>query len=140
MTLTELEKISLKNPILFYDGMCKFCSGFVQFIIAHDHEMKFRFRPLQADLESLKSKGLSFINDYETVIVIKNKNIYTKSDVTFLIIDEIGGRWKFLKFFKYIPKSIRDRIYDLIAKNRYFLFGKRAHCHVPSDQDRRRFL
>jgi hypothetical protein len=36
--------------------------------------------------------------------------------------------------------KIRDRLYELVARNRFRLFGRRATCYVPSPEFRDRFL
>jgi predicted DCC family thiol-disulfide oxidoreductase YuxK len=35
---------------------------------------------------------------------------------------------------------LRDPVYDLIAQNRYAIFGRTDACMVPSPGDRERFL
>jgi predicted DCC family thiol-disulfide oxidoreductase YuxK len=35
-------------------------------------------------------------------------------------------------FFQFIPRVIRDAIYDLVARNRYRWFGRRDACIQPN--------
>ncbi|MGX1983180.1 DCC1-like thiol-disulfide oxidoreductase family protein [Thermolongibacillus altinsuensis] len=42
--------------------------------------------------------------------------------------------------FILIPKPLRDRLYDWIAKHRYEWFGKRDSCLMPTPDVRMRFL
>jgi len=35
---------------------------------------------------------------------------------------------------------VRDFFYDLIAKNRYALFGKRETCRLPTPEERALFV
>lgn len=39
-----------------------------------------------------------------------------------------------------IPQRIADRIYDLVARNRYRLFGRSDACSVPSPEVEQLFL
>ena len=51
-----------------------------------------------------------------------------------------GGWWIFFTVFKIIPKSLRDTIYEWIAKNRYRWFGKKESCMLPTPELKARFL
>jgi len=42
--------------------------------------------------------------------------------------------------FIIIPKPIRDYFYDLIAKKRYKIFGKKDTCMIPTPSIEKRFL
>ncbi len=48
--------------------------------------------------------------------------------------------WNLLAVFLAVPEPLRDMIYDLIAQNRYQLFGKKEACMLPSEELRKRFL
>lgn len=48
--------------------------------------------------------------------------------------------WNLLAIFKAVPEPLRDMVYDLIAQNRYQLFGKKEQCMVPTEALRRRVL
>jgi predicted DCC family thiol-disulfide oxidoreductase YuxK len=74
------------------------------------------------------------------VVFIENNQIYKKSDAVIKIASNLDGIYKYLKCIKIIPKFIRDYLYDLIAKNRYKLFGKRESCMIPDDRFKSRFL
>ena len=39
-----------------------------------------------------------------------------------------------------LPRPVRDLGYDLIAGNRYRIFGKRDACMMPTPEIRSRFL
>ena len=45
-----------------------------------------------------------------------------------------------LAMLKGVPRALRDPLYDLIARNRYRIFGRKAQCMVPSAAERERFL
>jgi len=36
------------------------------------------------------------------------------------------------RLFHFIPRVIRDAIYDLVARNRYRWFGRRDACILPN--------
>jgi predicted DCC family thiol-disulfide oxidoreductase YuxK len=39
-----------------------------------------------------------------------------------------------------MPRPLRDLGYDLVASNRYRIFGKLDACRLPSPEERARFL
>jgi predicted DCC family thiol-disulfide oxidoreductase YuxK len=41
-------------------------------------------------------------------------------------------RWRWTWVFHFIPRVIRDAIYDLVARNRYRWFGRRDACILPN--------
>ncbi|MDZ7623278.1 MAG: DCC1-like thiol-disulfide oxidoreductase family protein [Ignavibacteriaceae bacterium] len=49
-------------------------------------------------------------------------------------------KWLHLFPLIILPKFFRDFIYDMIAKNRYKLFGKRESCRIPTENDKLKFL
>jgi predicted DCC family thiol-disulfide oxidoreductase YuxK len=56
------------------------------------------------------------------------------------MLRELGGAWKAFYVFILFPAPGRDFLYDLIAKSRYKIFGKRDHCMLPTPELKERFL
>jgi predicted DCC family thiol-disulfide oxidoreductase YuxK len=127
--------------VILFDGVCNMCNGFVKFVIKQDKKNVFQF----ASLQSKYGKGLleqyHFNSvEYDTVILLDGKTIYTRSDATLRILNTLGGFWKVSAAFRIIPGFIRNPIYDLLARNRYKLFGKRETCMVPTPELKAKFL
>jgi len=77
------------------------------------------------------NKIISIYNIEESIIFISNEKIYRKSNAIIEVIKTLGGVYKLMGVIYILPKSFRDFIYDLIAKNRYRIFGKKSECHIP---------
>jgi predicted DCC family thiol-disulfide oxidoreductase YuxK len=45
----------MSERLIFFDGVCNLCNGFVQFVIERDPEARFRFAPLQSDAARARS-------------------------------------------------------------------------------------
>jgi len=75
----------------------------------------------------LKKYDLSTEN-FDTVVLIENNQIYLKSTAALMIIKNLSGVIQYLHFLMFIPQGIRDFIYSIIAKNRFTFFGKRKIC------------
>ena len=128
-------------PIILFDGVCNFCNRSINIILDHDQDAHFQFAPSQstAGKDILQQFGLEQ-NGKSSVILIDNEKVYTKTDAVILIATHLKGWPKLFRLIKFIPKFLRDFAYDLIAKNRYALFGKRETCRIPDESIRHRFL
>ena len=122
--MKTLEQI---NNLVIVDSNCILCSRIAKFIIKND-DKKFNFTSFNS--EYLKSKNLDFKN--ESVIVIKDNKLFNASDAVIIILDNLRKPYKFFVIIKYIPKFIRDYIYNFIAKNRYKIFGQKNECLLDS--------
>ena len=138
-----MEIISADNAphILLFDGVCNLCTGIVKFIIKRDKKEKFRFAALQSESGQalLKKFGLS-ATDFDTFVLISGDKYYTKSTAGLLVLKELGGLWEVLYVYIVFPESMRNFIYDIVAKTRYHIFGKRDNCIVPTPEIKNRFL
>jgi predicted DCC family thiol-disulfide oxidoreductase YuxK len=129
------------HPVLLFDGVCNLCNGFVQFIIRRDPEGVFRFASLQSDTGQQLMEQHGFDpEEINTVILIDQGKVYTKSDVALQVVRKFGGLWPLFSALEVLPKSIRDAIYDWVAKNRYRWFGKKDQCMIPTPELKARFL
>ncbi len=127
--------------IVLFDGVCNLCNGAVQFIIRRDKQNLFKFASLQSDFAQklLKEQGFS-TTDFDSIILLENGIIFQKSDAILRLLDSFSLPWKLLKVAYIIPRSFRNNLYDLIAKNRYKIFGKREHCMIPNAEIKEKFL
>jgi predicted DCC family thiol-disulfide oxidoreductase YuxK len=129
------------HAIILFDGVCNFCNGAVQFIIKRDPEGYFRFASQQSEI------GQKLIHQYDldrenndSIFLIEDGRAYTHSTAAIRIARNLKGFWKAFYYFVYIPKFLRDFGYDLIAKYRYRIFGKRETCMIPRPEWKERFL
>ena len=122
---------TLRNDkiIILFDGMCNLCDSVVFFIIHNDKRNVFRFVPIESDLGKKIRKEFQILNrDY--IVTIKNKRIYTKSDAVIEILVKLKFPVNMLSFLYFIPRVIRNYIYNIVSKNRYKWFGKKKSCTI----------
>ncbi len=129
-----------KNIVLF-DGVCNLCNGLVRFIIKRDRNGKFKFTSLQSEIgqQWLLRFGLTK-NEFESFVLIEGDKYYLKSAAALKMLRGLDGIWKAFYAFMLVPRPVRDFIYDLIAKSRYKIFGKRDVCMIPTPELKERFL
>ncbi len=128
------------NPIVLFDGECQFCDSSVQFIIKHDAKELFYFASLKSEVGKELLVKYAVSSEIDSIVLIENNKAYVKSIAVLRIGRQLRGVLKCLYIFKFVPTSVRDFAYDLIAKNRYKWFGKKDSCKLPPPSIRKRFL
>lgn len=128
-------------PTLLFDGVCNLCNGSVQAVIRLDKAHQFRFASLQSDFGQgmLDHYGLSR-DDIDSVILIDERGAHVKSEAALRVFGHLKGGYRLVALLRIIPRSIRDAIYDWVARNRYEWFGKQETCMIPTPELKDRFL
>ena len=128
------------HPVVFFDGVCGLCNGFVDFTLARDQVGRFRFAALQGETFRGADLGETRPAELTSIVLWENHHAYIKSDAVLKILEGLGGGWALLTLLRLVPASGRDFVYDLVAENRYRWFGRRDTCRLPSPEEQRRFL
>ena len=116
--------------VIYYDGICFVCSSVINSLIKMDKNNILYFSPLQSNYAK-SSINKEFLNEMDSVIVIKNEKIFSKSYAAFVVLRELRSPLRYL--FYLVPTFFADFIYDFIAKRRYSWFGKKEECIFPID-------
>ncbi len=127
------------KPIVFFDGLCSLCNGFVDFLFRYDVSRKFQVASLQGETAE-KMLPAHYIEKMDSIILWEDGQIYLRSNAVLKILISLGGAWKLLGILKIIPSPISDVVYKIIAKNRYAWFGKKNSCRLPTASEKSRFL
>ena len=125
--------------IVFFDGICALCNGFVDFTIIRDKKKQLFFAPLQGQTFISIQKKYPLNKNIDSIIFFKDGKYFDHSSAAIEITTMIGGIWPVFKVFYLFPKIIRDSIYRLIAANRYKWFGKYDTCRLPDPEFEDRF-
>ncbi|HEV7308367.1 thiol-disulfide oxidoreductase DCC family protein [Ensifer sp.] len=129
------------KPIVVFDGECIFCSGWVRFLLGHDRQGQYRYLTAQSTLGRAlyRHYGLD-AESFESNILIEDGVARFKSDGSIRTLARLGLPWSLVSICRVLPSPLRDRIYDLVAKNRYRIAGRRQTCMVPTPEERGRFI
>ena len=131
----------LSHAIVLFDGVCNFCNGSVNWIIARDRRGYFRFAALQSGVgDELLQRYGSDPSALDTLVLIEGVGVYTKSTAGLRIVRRLRPPWPALYALAIVPRPVRDFLYDWFARRRYRWFGKREECMAPSPEVRERFL
>lgn len=131
----------MKKPIILFDGICNLCNGSVLFVIRHDKEGRFRFAPLQSAFgEQFVQANAYPATKPESLVLVDGDDVYFKSTAALKIARNLNGLWPLFYVFILVPKPVRDFVYDLVARHRYRIFGKKDQCMVPDEDVKHRFI
>lgn len=125
--------------VIFFDGYCGLCNGFVDFVMKIDKNGVFKFSPLQSEFAKAHLKPED-IQQLKSVVVLIEDRTFRKAPAVMEVFRELGGGWKALSTLGVLPSGILNLGYDLVAENRYRLFGKRETCRLPTPEERTRFI
>src|SRR5438876_11530235 len=116
------------DDVILYDGVCVFCSRWVRFVASRDVAARFRFTAIQSPYGTRLAQAFGIDpNDPDTDAVVHGGVAYFKSDAALTVLGALPG-WQWTHVLFTVPKALRNAIYDLVARNRYRIFGKYEEC------------
>ncbi|TCR59332.1 DCC1-like thiol-disulfide oxidoreductase family protein [Bosea sp. BK604] len=129
----ELAARTRGRPLIVFDGDCVMCSVQAQFVLRHDHARRFNLTTAQGVIgqELYRRLGLP-TEDFQTMLLVENGRVLSHSDAVIGIATGLGWPWRAARIAKLVPRALRDRLYRLVARNRYRWFGKRETCWRPT--------
>jgi predicted DCC family thiol-disulfide oxidoreductase YuxK len=128
------------DDVILYDGICVFCSRWIRFVATRDTAARFRFTPIQSTYGTRLAQAFGINpDDPDTNAVVHGGVAYFKSDAALTVLSHLRG-WEWTQVLLTVPKPLRDAAYDMVARNRYRIFGKYDTCFVPDVAMRARVL
>jgi len=79
-------------------------------------------------------------NELDTFIYVENDRFFTKSTAALKVLKQLSGLWPLFYPLLVVPKSVRDVLYNVIARHRYLWFGKFDECRLPDTSIQERIL
>jgi predicted DCC family thiol-disulfide oxidoreductase YuxK len=136
-----------RRHLLLYDGVCGLCDRLVLFVLERDPHGTFRFASLQSPAATTQlARFGARADDLDTVSVITDYEgpgavRLTKSRATCFVLSTFGWSWRAVAALAgVLPRALLDRAYDLIARNRYRVFGRLEQCALLRPEHVHRFL
>lgn len=124
-----------------FDAQCKLCHGWTRFLLTYDKAGLFKLCSVQSAQGQAILQHLGMPTaQFDSMVLLEGEQVYSKSAAFIRVVQQLPLPWRWLGWAAYMPQRWRDACYDLIATNRYRLFGKYAQCVVPSAAVRQRFI
>lgn len=137
----------MPHPIILYDGVCGLCNRLNQFVLQRDPGDVFRFASLQSGFAGriLARHGANAAGLNTVYVVVDHEapgeHLLARSDAIAFVLKQLGGIWYPVGvLLHFLPRSVRDWGYGIVARNRYRVFGRFDTCMLPSAATRDRFL
>jgi predicted DCC family thiol-disulfide oxidoreductase YuxK len=129
--------------VVFFDGACNLCNGFVDFLIQRDRERGLMFASLQSQPGQVISRAVpaAVPDDYYSVFLLDGDGqIYERSDAILKTLESLGGKYRLFWVLWLVPRPVRDVVYRGVSRWRYRMFGTRQSCRLPTAQERATFV
>lgn len=132
--------IATDGAVIVFDGQCALCNGSIRFVLRHDRHARYRFAASQGHTgrRLLLSHGQD-PDDPASFLLLDGGHAWTDSDAVIRVLVGLGGYWRTCTVLRYLPRSLRDSAYRLLARHRMRWFGMDA-CLVPTPAQRDRFI
>jgi predicted DCC family thiol-disulfide oxidoreductase YuxK len=132
-----------RSEVLYYDGNCAMCHGFVRFLLAEERTGTLRYAPLQgAHYQTSVSESLRTGLPDSLILRTEQGTLHLRSDAVIQILGNLGGLWSAAaRLLRFVPRPLRDGAYDAIGALRYRVFGRaRDACPLITPQLRKRMV
>lgn len=132
--------------LLLYDGVCPLCNRLVRAILTRDRLGVFHFASLQSPVaaEQLARSGGQPGDLSSSVVIAEYRGgapvRLAKARAALFVLLALGWPCRAATLLRLLPAVLLDRMYDLIARNRYGMLGRRDRCMAPTPEYRRRFI
>ena len=131
--------------IVLYDGLCGFCDGAVQWLLARDRAGALRFAALQGETAAaVRARHPELPAGTDSILYVigegAGERLLWSSSAALEICAALPAPWRALRHLRLVPRPLRDLGYALVARLRYHIAGRREACRLPSAAERARFL
>ena len=140
--LQKMFEIPKNKKLILFDGVCNLCNDSVLKVIKYDKKNSFVFTALQSETGKKVTNYLNIdIAKIDSIILYEPGISYViKSTAALKVMKHFGGIWQITQIGFIFPESLRNHIYDFVAKNRYKWFGKKESCMIPTPELKAKFL
>lgn len=112
----------MKRSIILVDDTCRLCNNSTSFIIRHVKQDQFRFLSLYSpEGKTVLKKYKLPVNYDESVVLVEGERLYVKTDALLKITRRLNGLLPLLYCLIVIPRSLRDKVYSILAKHRHHI-------------------
>lgn len=135
------QESGVPSKLMVFDGVCVLCNGGVRFVLKRERAPTFVFATVQSSLGQRVLEALDQpLDGSASMVVINEGRYFLKSDAVVETARGLKAPWSWGTAVRFLPQRWRDRAYELLARNRYNIFGRYDTCRIPDADLRRRFV
>ena len=136
MTIPSELGSGTREALLFFDGICNLCDGFVNIVADNDAAGKVKFGAIQRHSDLMRSYGAGRYAQggeeaMSTLVLVQDGKVFVRSDAALRVMALLDGPLKYLAALYIIPRPLRNFGYKIVAKYRYQIFGQTETCRPP---------
>ena len=128
----------MSKNVLIFDSACLLCHRLVHILVRYDTDKRLKFASSGSNYAKSKIE-LRAIDLSRTLVYINEQGIFTKSRAVFHLLRDICPKRGILWFFSVFSFKVLDKLYDVIAANRYRIKNAKG-CAYSTDVTERLLL
>ena len=137
--------------VVVFDGHCGLCNWTVRWLMRRDRRDRLRFAASESEIAAalLARHGINLPDAKSvpaTILVVLNfgdlaERVLARSEAVLALLAELPQPWPpVASVLHWLPRSVRDLGYRLVARWRYRIWGRLEVCTIPGADERERFL
>jgi predicted DCC family thiol-disulfide oxidoreductase YuxK len=115
-------------------------------VLRHDRRRTLRFAALQGAYGKALRAHHPELEGVDSMVWVDpdggndSARVLVRSDAALRVARYLGGWWNLALIGRLLPRSVRDALYNLIARHRHRLLETDPSCLLPEPDVRERFL
>lgn len=107
------------DTIVYYDDSCDLCERAVIHLSTRSNFPFLGFSTMESCDSPRNTSYKERLVLGESVVYVNGEIVKYKADAIMAMASDLGGIYRLLKLLYLIPRSLRDSLYDLVARNRH---------------------
>jgi predicted DCC family thiol-disulfide oxidoreductase YuxK len=129
--LSHLPYLQPGDRALLFDGECNLCHGLVRYLIRADRQRRILLATVQSAEGQAILQALGLPTDrFDSVVYVEQGRCWLRSAALFQALRQLGWPYRVLAL----------KVYDAVAGNRYWLFGRNDGIGLPGTDQPGRYL
>ena len=133
------------QSVLLFDGDCGLCTRIVQLVLRADRKGTLCFASLQSEFGRKIITRHAELRDVDSVALLETRgsggyHVSVRSEAALRLARYLGFPWRLFGLVRVVPRPLRDRAYDWIARRRYRWFGPAVSCQLPTPEQQKRMV
>lgn len=122
----------MTKNLIIYDGVCIFCEGWVNFVLQNTSEGNENYFVALQNVE-LKPQVSDLASGDASIILLTDKaEVFMESDASLRVMISLYTRYSIIaRLGLFVPRIIRNIVYNLVGRNRYKIWGRYDVCPLP---------
>ncbi len=129
------------SAIIFFDGECNLCNGFIDWVLRRDSQRRFYIASLQG--KTARARLTDRLNDEQwlkSVVLWEDGEMWLEDEAVLKVLARLPGFIWLAQVLGWLPRSLRVATYRWVARHRLAWFGRRNTCRIPGPDETARFL